>query len=52
MKRVDIGGLAWADIKSNEFKKMPQAPIRLGNRSSIRVPCIMYSDHSRLSYDH
>ena len=29
-----------------------RAPIRFGNRSSIRVPCIMYSDHSRLSYDH
>jgi cystathionine beta-lyase/cystathionine gamma-synthase len=23
--RVDIRGLAWADVKSNEFKKMPQA---------------------------
>ena len=25
VKRVDIRGLAWADNKSNEFKKMPQA---------------------------
>jgi hypothetical protein len=35
MKRVDIRGLGWADIKSNESKKMPQAPT-MGLESSPR----------------
>ena len=29
MKRVDIRGLAWANIKSNESKKMPHALDRI-----------------------
>ena len=32
--RVDIRGLAWADVKSNEFKKMPQAHDGVGVESA------------------